>query len=133
MIVVDTNIISYFFISNNSSRLVEKLFTKAPRWHAPLLWRSEFRNVLSKYLRKDILSLSQCFTVLQQAEQLMSGNEYQVTSPQVFDLVASSNCTAYDCEFVALAQHLNTLLVTEDKKIIREFPKVACSIKSFLD
>jgi len=44
MIVVDTNVISYFYLNSNYSTLAEETFKKDPLWSAPLLWRSEFRN-----------------------------------------------------------------------------------------
>ena len=47
-------------------------------------------------------------------------------------LVNDSKCSAYDCEFVALAQQLNVKLVTEDKKIISEFSDIAVDIDTFL-
>jgi predicted nucleic acid-binding protein len=37
----------------------------------------------------------------------------------------------YDCEFVALAQHLDVPLVTADKKILREFPVIAKSLDAY--
>ena len=131
MIVVDTNIISYFYISSDHSDLAEKLLTKDPQWKAPVLWRSEFRSVLGQYLRKELLQLDEVQMILQQAEKLMSDGEYGITSSQVMQLVNSSTCSAYDCEFVALAQHLDVPLITEDKKVIREFPKIAMSMDSF--
>lgn len=56
MIVVDTNIISYFFLPTKYSTLVDDLYKKDPVWVAPQLWKSEFRNVLTLYLRKKMLS-----------------------------------------------------------------------------
>lgn len=133
MIVVDTNIISYFYISGDRSDLAEKLLFADPDWHAPTLWRSEFRSVLSQYLRKDLLQLDEVLLILQQAESLMHDSEYEISSPQVMQLVNSSQCSAYDCEFVALAQYLGVPLVTEDKKVMREFPETAMSLEVFFD
>ena len=62
----------------------------------------------------------------------MAQNEFDVTSSQVLTLVNESSCSSYDCEFVALAKHLNTQLVTQDKKVLSEFPSTAVSIKDFL-
>jgi predicted nucleic acid-binding protein len=39
--------------------------------------------------------------------------------------VARSKCSAYDCEFVALAQGLKVPLITTDRKLVREFPRTA--------
>jgi len=132
MIVVDTNIISYLFISGERSKQVEQLLLLDPHWVSPILWRSEFRSVLSKYLRKNILTLGETLLITQQAEALLSGNEYQVSSTHVMKLLFASNCSAYDCEFVALAQYLTTHLITADKKILKEFPDIAKSVDSYL-
>jgi len=132
MIVVDTNIISYFYISGDRSHQAEQLLAADSYWNAPTLWRSEFRSVLSQYLRRDLLKLDEVLIIIQQAEKLMHDNEYEISSAHVMQLVNSSNCTSYDCEFVALAQYLDVPLITADKKVIREFPKVAMSLDSFL-
>jgi predicted nucleic acid-binding protein len=47
-------------------------------------------------------------------------------------LVNSSSCSAYDCEFVALAQYLDIPLITEDKKILRDFPSATKSLDIYL-
>ena len=51
--------------------------------------------------------------------------EYAIKSNQVLELVRSSDCSAYDCEFVALAMELGTKLVTMDRKLLKAFPKYA--------
>ena len=132
MIVVDTNIIAYLYITGEKSFQAEQLLSFDSLWKAPLLWRSEFRNVLSLYLRKDILNFDEVLMIIEQAERLLDDNEYKVSSAHVMQLVNSSTCSAYDCEFVALAQHLNTVLITADKKILREFPNTAKSLDSYL-
>ncbi|NOY84674.1 MAG: type II toxin-antitoxin system VapC family toxin [Nitrospirae bacterium] len=132
MIVVDTNIIAYLFISGERSQEVEQLLSRDPHWASPILWRSEFRSVLSRYLRKNILNINETLLMIQQAEALLAGKEYQVSSAHVMKLLYTGNCSAYDCEFVALAQHLNTHLITTDKKILKEFPDIAKSVDSYL-
>lgn len=132
MIVVDTNIIAYLYLESGRSMQSEQALKKDPQWAAPLLWRSELRNVLARYLRKDILALEDIQWIMSEAALLMKGREYEVASLQVLKLVASSSCSAYDCEFVALAKDLGIPLVTVDKKILREFPKVAVSLDKFV-
>jgi hypothetical protein len=44
--------------------------------------------------------------------------------------VRSSDCSACDCEFVALAMRLETRLVTLDKKILRAFPGRAVALST---
>ena len=132
MIVVDTNIISYLYLTGEHSQEAEKLLSASPEWAAPLLWKSEFRNVLAHYIRKRILTMDESLIILQEAESLLNGNEYEVSSIGVMQLVSRSQCSAYDCEFVALARDLNTPFITADKKILQEFPETARSIASYL-
>jgi len=131
MIVVDTNVIASMWVPNDMDEWVYKVLKADDNWIAPLLWRSEFRNVLSIYLRKQILAFPVVLQVTEEAEQLMDANEFEVNSTQVMSLVADSSCSAYDCEFVALADDLNVQLVTFDKKIVCEFPDIAISPKEF--
>jgi len=132
MIVVDTNVIASMWVPNDMDEWVYSVLKKDSDWVAPLLWRSEFRNVLSIYLRKDILDLPVVLQAMEEAEQLMNSNEFEVNSTQVISLVVNSSCSAYDCEFVALADDLNIQLVTYDKKIISEFPEIAISPSGFV-
>jgi predicted nucleic acid-binding protein len=48
-----------------------------------------------------------------------------VNSLDVLRLVQQSKCSAYDCEFVALARSLNVPLITMDKQILKDFPTTA--------
>jgi len=133
MIVVDTNIIAYFYIPTRYSEQTELLLQMEPKWAAPVLWKSEFRNVLSGYLRKKLLDIDTVVSILDEAENLLSGQEYQISSLSVMNLVSQSDCSAYDCEFVALAEHLNSKLITQDKKIRSAFPEIASSLETYLD
>ncbi len=132
MIVVDTNIISYLYISNEYSKQSEDLLSFDSNWVAPTLWRSEFRNVLALYLRKNLLAPEEILLIIHQAEKLLSDGEYEISSAHIMQLVKSSNCSAYDCEFIALAQHLNIPLITADKKILNKFSKIAKSVNSYI-
>ena len=49
--------------------------------------------------------------------------EFTVDSDTVLALAAGSGCSAYDCEFVALAEYLDVPLVSADRKLKAEFGK----------
>ncbi len=133
MIVVDTNIIAYLYLESDRSAQAEKLLEENTQWAAPLLWRSELRNVLALYIRKSHLSIDEAQEIMREAMLLMEGREYEIVSFHVLELVATSSCSAYDCEFVALAEDLETSLVTVDKKILKEFPRIAVSLEEFVE
>lgn len=128
MIVVDTNIITYLYLPTEHTELAERLLTQDPDWIAPPLWRSELRNVLAHYLRKNLLTFDAAFAIQTEAEALLSEREYEPDSYAVLRLVEESDCSAYDCQFVALAKRLGTRLVTMDKKILKAFPDVAITL-----
>jgi predicted nucleic acid-binding protein len=132
MIVVDTNIISYFYLEGEYTKLAEKVFKKDPDWVVPLLWRSEFRNVLALYIRNKILTLEDAIKIIGKAELLLNGKEYTVNSANILELVNQSECTSYDCEFVALANDLGVSLVTMDKKVLTHFPSTAVRLDQFV-
>ena len=130
MIVVDTNVIAYLFIKGEYSEFAEHLLKIEPEWISPPLWRSEFRSVLSLYIRKNKLTVKEAYKIAQLAEDFMNEREFQVDSDKIFNLVSSSDCSSYDCEFVALAQSFNLTLYTSDKKVVQEFPNTAKLLKS---
>jgi len=132
MIIADTNIISYLLLPTSYTDSVESLYKIDPDWSAPILWKSEFRNVLALYLRKKIITLEKALQLQDTAELMIIQDEYDVSSPQVLALISESNCSSYDCEFVALAHHFDTKLVTQDKKILKAFPATAISVADFL-
>jgi predicted nucleic acid-binding protein len=61
----------------------------------------------------------------------LGAHEFTVPTERILKLVLASDCTAYDCEYVALAQDLKVPLVTTDKQIIRAFPKTAVALEKF--
>ena len=132
MIAVDTNIICYRWMASPASAAVEKALAKDADWIAPLLWRSEFRNVLAGALRNKVITLEGAAAVMEQAEASFLGREYLVSSRAVLRLVGASQCSAYDCEFVALAQEQGIPLLTADRQILRAFPKLTISLDKFV-
>lgn len=131
MIVADTNLIAYLFIGGPKTPLAEKAFRKDPEWCAPVLWRSEFRNILAAYMRRGSLTHKGALQLMHEAESLLAEAEYQVESSAVLNLVALSQCSAYDCEFVALAQQLGVRLVTSDHQILSQFPSSTLSLNVY--
>ncbi len=132
MIVVDTNVIGYLFLSSKRTDQAEQALRKDYYWVAPPLWRSELCNVLATCTNQNLINLEDALLVISEAEQLMKDSEYDVASEQVLRLAAQSGCSAYDCEFVALAIDLNAPLVTVDKEILAKFPDVAISLDKFV-
>jgi len=128
MIVVDSNVLAYLYLPGEHTAAAERLLEQDPDWAAPVLWRSEFRNILAGYLRRGSLTFDQAYALQREAEELLVDSEFEVDSLKVLELVRDSDCSAYDCEFVALGLQLETQLVTMDGKLLRAFPQIAVSL-----
>lgn len=131
MITVDTNLIAYFWINGDRTPVAQSVMERDPAWCAPTLWRSEMRNILAGYLRRKAMDAAYARELMANAERFLASAEFEVPSSLVFDLVEASPCSAYDCEFVALARYLDVPLVTADRDILRAFPDIALSPEAF--
>ncbi len=125
MIVVDTNILAYLLLPGERSAAARSLLERDPEWAAPILWRSELRQVLSTYLRRGDVSLDACTELWSRANAVLGGRQHLVPTRAVLELANDSGCSAYDCEYVALAKLLGVPLVTEDRALLASFGDVA--------
>jgi len=132
VIVVDNSVLVYFWLPSAFDDLAEAVKGRDKVWASPILWRAEFRNVLAGYLRRKVLTEAEANAAYLNVQKDLSANEYSVPTERIIKLVLSSDCTAYDCEYVALAQDLGVPLVTADKQVLRAFPKTAVSMGKFL-
>ncbi len=123
MIAVDTNVIAYLFLRGESAARAEDWLRRDRDWVAPPLWRSEFRNILAGCMRRRQLGFDAAREIQREAEALLLGNEHEVDSQRVLELVRDSDCSAYDCEFVAVAMRLGVKLLTADRKVLAAFPE----------
>ena len=131
MIVVDTNVLAYLLIEGEWTARARSARLKDPAWVAPALWRSEFRNVLTLHQRHGGLPRAKALLLMGEAEGLLGAEDFQVDSARVLDLAAASGCTAYDCEFAALAEELQVPLVTSDRDLLKAFPALAVPLEKF--
>lgn len=85
---------------------------------------------MAGYLRRGSLTFDQAHAIQREAEELLADAEFEVDSIKVLEFVRDSDCSAHDCEFVALAMRLETPLVTLDDKLLRAFPKIAVPLSA---
>ena len=132
MIVADTNLIANFYVTGQGTAHAEAVCRRDAVWVAPSRWRSELRNVLVGLVRLRRLPVDAAWRIAGEAERSMAGHEYAVASHDVLDLAVASGCTAYDCEFVAVAVTLGVRLVTDDTRVLKAFPLVAIAPAAFV-
>jgi predicted nucleic acid-binding protein len=122
LIVVDVNVLAYLLIPGKYTPSAEQLLEADSLWAAPRLWRSELRNILATCLRSNLLHLAEAAALFQRASDLIGAEEYEVETSDVLRLSQQSRCSAYDCEYVAVADFLGVDFVTADAKLAKAFP-----------
>jgi predicted nucleic acid-binding protein len=123
VIVADVNVLAYLLIPGKFTKAAEQLLEEEPVWVVPRLWRSEFRSILANYLRANEMELDDAAVIFQRAEELVGAEEYEVETAHVLRLCKESKCSAYDCEYIALAEFLDLKLVTKDGKLANAFAR----------
>jgi len=131
MIVVDTNIIVPLHMTSESTGQVLAVLQKDATWCTPPLWQSEFLNVLTGCMRRKSITLDQARQIMEAALITMDGSEISVSPWLVLELSLAGSCSAYDCEFVALAKELGVKLITLDEQILAQFPGTAITPAAF--
>jgi predicted nucleic acid-binding protein len=133
VIVVDTNVVAYCWIRSERSDVADRVRLRDAAWHVPILWRSELRSALAGYLWRGTMEMDDAAAIMNAAEEALAGCEHLVASSTVLELAARTRLSAYDCEFVALAQSLSVPLVTEDRAVLKALPEVALTMEAFLE
>ena len=124
MIVVDTNLVAYAVLPGERTGQALALAERDPQWVAPALWRRELRNVLATLMRLRRLPLAHALGAFHAAEQLVTDATIEPTTEQCLRLAARGGISAWDAEFVFVAEALGLPLVTADKRLARAFPGV---------
>ena len=102
MIVVDSNVIAYYWVNGPLTEIARRVQAKDPEWHAPILWRSEMRSVLTGYLRDGSLDGAQIARVMAAAEESFAGHEHIVSSDQVLQLAGLVAAEGQSSQVIAL-------------------------------
>lgn len=129
MIVVDTNIIAYFLIRGDRSNDIDRLYQKDNAWIAPRLWIDEFLNVLATYERVGRLAPEAANPILDDGLGLMEGSTYEIPPDRVLSVARRTSCSAYDSQYIALAEDRGLKLYTCDRRIVAACPSIAVDPK----
>jgi predicted nucleic acid-binding protein len=125
MIVADASLLANYLNPAALNAEADAVYTKDIVWYATPLWRSELRNTLLKYIRAGRMASSLAETILKDAAELLGNREQSVTDAQVLAAAMAFKLSAYDAEYVALAQRIRAPLVTFDRRLTLAAPGIA--------
>jgi predicted nucleic acid-binding protein len=132
MIVADCNLIAYLLLEGPRTRTAEAVFLRDPAWAAPLLWRSELRNVLATQMRVNRLPLAEALLKMTEAETVIGSLQFPVSSDEVLEECARSGVSAYNAEYLVVARKLQVPLLTLDQRLLSSGAPVAWTPEAFL-
>lgn len=131
MIVVDTNVVTYLFITSEKTAEAQSVFRRDPNWCVPRLWRHEFLNVLATYSRSGGADPDEAVELWRRVSRLLSDGENDVDMELALRTALERDLSAYDAQYAALAAQLGVPLVTEDKKLLEACADVAVSMVDY--
>ena len=130
MIVVDSSVVFALVVARDAYHLLSLAARRMDSdWHAPALFRSEFRSVAAGHLRRGE-ALSNVLAAAANAE--LAVQSHHVTDQEVFAVIQESSLSAYDAEYVGLARRMGCSLVTTDKQILDHYPNLAVRLQDFI-
>ena len=133
MIVVDVNVVAYYFIDGDKTGLARELMLRDADWRVPSLWRHEYLNVLATYARRGGATAAQARVLWRRALDLLHSREEATDPEAALALAIDHPISAYDGQYVALGQRLGARLVTEDQRLLKAFPAIACTMQYLID
>lgn len=132
MIIADTCLVFHLFNETLLTVNAQKILDKDPYWFLPHLWREEYANILSKLARKEGRATDEVLNHFNYTINELKNCEITVDTKKALQISIEYKISVYDAHFVTLAIDFNTLLVTEDKEILKNCPNLTLSLQNFL-
>lgn len=122
MIVADVNLIVYLLTDTPQHRQAIARYTEDPDWRVPPLWRHEFLNVLATLARHTVISEEDAVTLWHNALMIFGGQEGEANWVRSLSIAIAHGVSAYDAQYIALAEELDCAVITNDNGLQRTFP-----------
>ena len=132
MLVIDTNIIAPLYVQSARTDAVTKFFAQDQIWRTEPLALIELSNLLITYERARYITAATARDCLDRAAAFLQPNLFRVSHRAALDAALRYGTTAYDARFLALAQQLDTPLITEDAKLRAAAPALTQSLSEAL-
>lgn len=128
MLLVDTNIVAFLLIEGDHTEAARELRTRDPDWRSEAFLLVEFTNVLASSIATKRMTLSLAGDFLAKAAALFDGKLARLPHASVLAIAARHRVSAYDARFLALADLLESRLVTEDARLRGAAPSLTQSL-----
>lgn len=132
MIVVDANILVAVVVASTHSSLAHRVGRMDPQWVFPPLCRYEVTSSLVKLVRAGALTEYQGIAAIADATALVAGREVAVDQVLALRVALALGLSAYDAQYIAVAQAYGIRCVTTDVPLARKAPDSAVLLSEFV-
>jgi predicted nucleic acid-binding protein len=132
MIVVDSNVLSFYLIEGARTTEAHALRDVDSEWIVPAFWAVEFQSILWKYVRFGGMPSETALPLLDQAVATFSVNEVTPQPDTVLRDALNWGITVYDAQYASLARQMDIRLVTEDDSLREACRGIAVSLEDFI-
>jgi len=133
VIVVDVNVIAYLFIAGERTAEARAMRELDADWLVPDLWRDEFLNILSTYVRHGGTDLETATALWLSAAALFVGKDTTADPLTTLELATRHQLNAYDAQYLVVAVDRDVRLITEDKAMLKAVPQRCMTMRNFID
>jgi len=124
VIVAAVNLVVYLLTDSPQRERAAALFQRDPDWWMPHLWRHEFLNVVVTLARSGVIAEGQAIDLWRNGIELFGAQELHPNHERALELAMKHGISGYDAQYVALAEELGTLVLTEDARLVRKIPEL---------
>ncbi len=128
MIVVDANILFPLFVDVDPSPQVHALFDFDRQWRTEPFALIELSNILATYERLGLLTKRAVHEALESATEFLTPNLVAVSNDEALEIAMEHKISGYDARYITVAQKLEQLLVTQDKRLRKAVPDRTISL-----
>ena len=115
--VVDASVAIKWFLPEIHSEAALRLCPPRYRLHVPALMTLEFGNVLTKRIRRGELTRDEGDAILKELKYLpLQRHADERLFPAAYQLASDTQRSLYDCLYLALAESVDGVMVTADRK-----------------
>jgi predicted nucleic acid-binding protein len=121
-LVIDANIAAKWYLPESDSEAAEALFEEGSDFHAPIFLATEFSNIFWKHSVAGRTSMEIwriASRQLKKAIPFWHGDEQ--LHEQALDIAIAHKHPIFDCIYLALAIHIDGIVVTADRQFCNQF------------
>ncbi|MBT3478743.1 MAG: type II toxin-antitoxin system VapC family toxin [Candidatus Marinimicrobia bacterium] len=124
--------IAYLYILGDGTSLAQSVYRKNPNWSVPSLWRHEFLQILSTFVKEGGMPLPHAGRIWDQAIGRFVHSEQTIHYKRALVLANEFNINTYDAQALELSQRLDITFVSQNKRLKKAMPQIVTNPETYI-